>query len=149
MAVLDKQCKIKALADGIYEAFVKEDGGEWLRRTGSIACQANLRVRKTRKAFALLRRVADGSSGKRFWTTKAFREALIFMMKEKKLEVPTTPGFTWGQWLKEQVKCLQGLSQRARKNAWRSMESVDNMETLDYDPQDPEWAAYYEAGGHI
>ena len=55
------------------------------------------------------------------------------MMKEKNLEIPQLPGFTWEQWLKDQADSLQKLSQRSRKNAWRNMADTDHLETLEYE----------------
>lgn len=125
--------KVRALAQGIYDAFVKDDSGEYLRRTGALVFQTNLRVRTTRKAFNFLRTIGDSSPSKRYWTKKAFRDAITYMMKEKNLEIPQLPGFTWEQWLKDQADSLQKLSQRSRKNAWRNMADTDHLETLEYE----------------
>ena len=125
---------IQQLADAIFEGFVKPDGGQYLSRTGTIVNQPSLRVRKTRKAFALVREAAKGAKAKRFWTKACFRRAVSLMMKQRGLEVPMTSGFNWKEWLKEQVCCLHDLAQKARRNQWRM--DMDTSPTLPWNPED-------------
>ena len=138
---MDRQKKIQVLAEAIYEGFIKDDGGEWLARTGNVVVSCNLRVQKTRKAFQLVY-AAGGirSTEKRFWTKAAFRDALQKMVTDRGLQIPMTSGFSWSEWLKDQASSLQELSQRARKNAWR----MDALETLPYDPSMEDWVQKHE-----
>ena len=78
----------------------------------------------------MIRAAAEGCVHKRIWTKAILRDALTHMMKSMQLEVPQTSGFSWPEWLKEQVADLHVLSQKARKNAWR----MDQIETLPYNP---------------
>ena len=121
--------KIRILADALYAGFVKDDGGEWLSKTGNIVGARNLRVLKTRKAFQTVRNAVGAEEG-RFWTKASLRDAIAKMMHDRRLEVPTTPGFSWKTWLKEQATSLHYLSQRARKNAWK----MDSLQTVPWEP---------------
>ena len=129
---MDRHKKVALLAEAIYQGFVKDDGGEYLSKTGNPFPACNLRVHKTRKGFAVVRDALEASGERRIWTKKLLQNALGKMMKDKPLEVPQTPGFTWAEWLKDQVSRLHHLSQRARKNAWR----MDQLQTLPYNPED-------------
>ena len=120
------------MAEAIYQGFVKEDAGDFLSKTGNLFPACNLRVHKTRKGFAVVRAALEKNGERRIWTKKILHNALGKMLKDKHLEVPQTPGFTWAQWLKDQVSRLHHLSQRARKNAWR----MDQLQTLPYNPED-------------
>ena len=134
---MERHSVIQQLADAIFEGFVKPDGGQYLSRTGTIVDQPSLRVRKTRKAFALVRDAAKEVKSKRFWTKACFRQAVGLMMKQKGLEVPMTSGFIWKEWLKEQVSCLHDLAQKARRNQWRM--DMDTSPTLPWNPEEPFW----------
>ena len=127
---MDRQGVVHAVATAIYDGFVRDDGGDWLSRTGSVVPTRNLRAHKTRHAFHMIRAAASGCGYKRVWTKAILRDALAQMMKNNKLQVPRTSGFSWPEWLKEQVADLHSLSQKARKNAWR----MDQLETLPFNP---------------
>ena len=127
---MERKEKVELLAEALFQGFIKPDGGKHLATTGQISPTSNLRSLSTRKAFELVRRAAEGSDEKRFWTKASLRDAISTMMKEKDLSIPKTSGFSWSEWLKEQVESLHCLSQRARKNAWK----MDNLVTLPYDP---------------
>ena len=129
---MDRSKKIQVLAESIYEGFIKDDGGEWLSRTGKIIATNNLRAHKTRKAFQIVRAAADGAGEKRFWTKASLRDAVKKMMKDRRLQIPQTSGFSWPTWLKEQVSSLHELSQKARKNAWK----MDYLQTVPWNPED-------------
>ena len=133
---MERHSIIQRLADAIFEGFVKPDGGQYLSRTGTIVNQPSLRVRKTRKAFALVRDAAKEVKSKRFWTKACFRQAVGLMMKQRGLEVPMTSGFSWQEWLKEQVCCLHDLAQKARRNQWRN---IHTSPTLPWNPEEPFW----------
>ncbi len=132
---MDRKGAVHALANAIFDGFIKDDGGEWLSRTGTVVPSSNLRVHKTRRAFEMVRASISGVDQKRCWTKAILRDALAHMMKTKHLQVPQTSGFTWPEWLKEQVSNLHSLSQKARKNAWRRMDP-SNFETLPYQVED-------------
>lgn len=125
---MERKHVVQSLADAIYEGFVKPDGGSYLSRTGTTISQPSLRVHKTRKAFGGLRKAVEKNQKGRFWTKAFFREAIGLMMKQRCLEVPRTAGFSWQEWLKQQVSSFQDLSQKARKNHWRVMS--DDAPTL-------------------
>lgn len=129
---MDPHKKVGVLAKALYEGFIKEDGGEYLSKTGNVTSASTLRVQKVRTAFQVVRASVGEAKDKRFWTKAVLRKALAKMMKDRGLVAPQTPGFTWTEWLKQQSESLHDLSQRARKNAWR----MDNLQTLPYDPQD-------------
>jgi hypothetical protein len=123
---MERHSIIQRLADAIFEGFVKPDGGQYLSRTGTIVNQPSLRVRKTRKAFALVRDAAKEVKSKRFWTKACFRQAVGLMMKQRGLG-----------WLKEQVCCLHDLAQKARRNQWRM--DMDTSPTLPWNTEEPFW----------
>lgn len=127
---MDRSGVVQAVSKALYAGFIKDDGGDWLSRTGCVVPIRNLRSHKTRHAFHLIRAAAEGCGYKRIWTKAILRDALVHMMKNMNLEVPQTSGFSWPEWLKEQVAELHVLSQKARKNAWR----MDQIETLPYNP---------------
>ena len=127
---MNRNRKIDLLAGALYDAFIKDDGGEYLATTGEIVSATTLRVHKTRDAFAVFMAATSGSEETRFWTKAAIRDAVTKMMKERGLEVPRTSGFVWSEWLKDQVARIHDLTQRARRNAWK----MDNWQTLPYDP---------------
>ena len=126
---------VQKLAEAMFEGFVKEDDGGWLKRTGSLIALPSLRSSKTRKGFSLLRDSVAGVDQKRFWTKAIIRDALAFMMKHYNLEVPMTAGFTWNEWLKQQTTSVHELAQKARKNDWKKF-MVDQMTTLPYNPEE-------------
>ena len=71
----------------------------------------------------------------RFWTKAILRESLDLMMKEKRLEIPATPNFSYRVWLKQQTASVHTLVQRARKNTWKpNRTTMDNMETQVWQP---------------
>lgn len=130
---MDRATHIQALADALFKGFVAEDGGGHLSRTGNLVSGANLRTQKNRKGWALVRSAMEKCGAKRLWTKSVLKKALAKMLKDRPfLEIPQTSGFSWGQWLKDQVDKIHFLSQRARKNAWR----MDHMATVPYDPED-------------
>lgn len=133
---MDRHSLVGVVAEALFEGFIKADGGEYLSRTGNLLFASNLRVHKVRKAFQVLfDAVLDSKiQDKRVWTKAIIRKALTKMMKDKNLEVPQTPGFTWTEWLKQQSSTLQELCQRARKNAWSR--KMDTGPTVPYDPED-------------
>ena len=124
--------KIQVLADAIYEGFVKDDAGDWLSRTGNLIVTHNLRAHKPERLSRIVRAAADGAGETRFWTKASLRDALTKMMKDRCLEIPRTSGFSWPEWLKEQVSSLHKLSQKARKNAWK----MDYLQTVPWNPED-------------
>ena len=48
---MDRTGAVHALSNAIFEGFIRDDGGEWLSRTGTVVPTSNLRVHKTRRAF--------------------------------------------------------------------------------------------------
>lgn len=126
-----RQAKIKRLADGIFCGLVKPDAGEYLGKTGSLVSHKSLRYRKTAKALELIRASLPDCEQKRVWTKASIRDAIRLMVNERGLTIPTTPGFTFKEWLKQQTVVVHELTQKARKNLWwvRKMQSVDNMDT--------------------
>lgn len=131
---------VQLLASAMYQGFVEHDGGAYLSRTGCLISQPSLRVLKTRKAFALIRKAVENVDQKRLWTKPCLRDAVALMMSEKKLEVPQTAGFSWQQWLKDQVDSLHDLAQKARRNQWRVTSMADNAPILPYNPEEPHTA---------
>ena len=131
---MERSTAVCVLADALYEGFVKDDNGRELSRTGNLFSACNLRVQKTRNGFAVVRSALENLEDRRVWTKALLRKAVTKMMKDRNLEIPMTSGFSWGQWLKDQVSRLHILSQRARKNAWRSY--MDNLQTMPYEVQD-------------
>ena len=133
---MERQKHAQIVADAIYESFIKEDHGDWLGRTGKIIRLPTLRFHQTRKAFQGLRDAVAGAEivQKRFWTKACMRDAVILMMKQRKLHVPQTAGFNWKDWLKEQVSDLHSLAIKARRNEWRNM--ADAVETLPYNVEE-------------
>lgn len=134
---MDRQSEIDLIASSLYRHFVRDDGGEYLSRTGEILRNDNLKVRRTRESFESFRSDAAGLGlqCRRFWTKKLIKKSVSWMMEKYQLSVPMVAGFTWRVWLEEQTKKIQGLTQKGRRNFWRrtSSMSVDDMDTLEYD----------------
>lgn len=131
-----RETKIRDLSWAIYTGFIKPDDGEYLRMTGSIVSYNSLRVKKTREALRLMREAVDHTLETRIWTKAALRDSLKHMVRTRFLEIPLTNGFSFNDWLKEQVNVLHPLAQKARKNAWltNQLASMDNLETQPWLP---------------
>jgi hypothetical protein len=143
--------RVRILSEKLYEAFVQEDGGEMLARTGRLMRANTLRTKKTRKMVGVvLKAQTHNENGTRatdirFWSKSVVAHALQKMVKDYRIEVPMLPGFTWGSWVKEQASLVQSLCKKASRNRrdWGrrlkrpdSMSSVDSMPTMPYEVQD-------------
>ena len=142
-----RKAKVEGLGLATYEAFVKPDGGEYLRLTGSLISHPSLRFAKTRRAVSIIMQAAALSKERRVLTKAVMRDAIAWMVKDKSLEIPMTAGFSWALWLDQQAKCVHRLSQNARKNCcfdkkhtmdavetqpWNWYEDIIHQETKEY-----------------
>ena len=137
--------RVAKLTEKLHEALVAEDDGEYLARTGSLVRSKTLRSKKTREAFSVILTAGDadgqendqGCTEKRFWTKSLVQHALQKLVQDYRIEIPQLPGFTWPDWFKSQTKIVHGLCKKAFRNR-QSMSggSMDNLETLEYDPKD-------------
>ena len=142
--------RVLVLSEKLYEAFVQEDGGEMLAKTGRLMRSNTLRTKKTRKMLGVvLQAQISNENGTpatdiRFWSKSVVAHALQKMVKDYRIQVPMLPGFTWTSWVTEQADLVQSLCKKASRNqkGWRrlkrpdSMSSIDSMPTVPYETQD-------------
>ena len=125
---------VQALAETIFESFVKPDGGEWLRKTGQLLKVNNLRNSQNRSMFNHLIEIGKAAAQKRLWTESLLRDSLFTLLQKRQLFIPVTHDFTIESWVKEQAQKLHKLARKAAKNQWqlkrgRSKSAMDNVET--------------------
>ena len=134
-AALAEQREFRAekLKVQLYEALVKEDGGLFLARTGSLIRGSTLR-RDNRGRFRTIIQTFQESDGQRFWTKRLVSDSLKSMVKDYKLQLPILPGFDFDAWLKTQTDLIHGLSKKARRNSKRPSKStsMDGQPTMPY-----------------
>lgn len=143
--------RVLVLSEKLYEAFVQEDGGEMLAKTGRLMRSNTLRTKKTRKMLGVvLQAQISNENGTpatdiRFWSKSVVAHALQKMVKDYRIQVPMLPGFTWASWVKEQANLVQSLCKKASRNQRDSgrrlkrpdsMSSIDSMPTVPYEAQD-------------
>ena len=132
--------RVEKLASKLHEALVSGDSGAFLARTGSLVRSATLRTRETRRAFAIILQAApnaDNDGDIRFWSKKVVEKAIKKMMVDRSLEIPQLPGFRWPTWFQNQTAVVHGLAKKAKRNLrGKSMENMDAVETLPYNPED-------------
>lgn len=136
--------RVDAVAEKMYLAFLEEDGGSFLARTGNLVRSNTLRTKKTKDAFEILLTAKDEmcneiSEDCRFWSKALVSHALKKTVTKHDVEVPQLPGFSWANWLKKQSTLVHSLCKRATRNRkggkpMGSCENPDNMPTLDYVP---------------
>ena len=143
--------RVCILKEKLFEALLKEDGGVYLAKTGSLLRGSSLRSLKNRRVFASILTAfpvenCEGSS--RFWTKRLFKDTIAALVTEYNLELPKIPGFKFDGWLEDQASLLQGLAKKARRNSGgaksgstSSLGSVDTSAmdadpTLPYNPED-------------
>ena len=73
--------RVAFLKDALYEAFVSEDNGVYLARTGSLVGHISLRTRWAKRAFSKITTGAEelglgSSTQQRFWTKKVVHDAI-------------------------------------------------------------------------
>ena len=141
-AALAEQREFRAekLKVQLYEALVKEDGGLFLARTGSLIKGSTLRRRENRGIFKTIIETFQESDGQRFWTKRLVSDSLKSMVRDYKLQLPVLPGFDFDAWLKKQTDLIHGLSKKAQRNSKRpsSSTSMDGQPTMPYDVEDPD-----------
>lgn len=135
---------VQCLAQSLFDVFIRDDNGHRLSCSGCLVHSSSLRKRKTRdefdKLFRTVYRFEDiAVSRERLWTKAVLRDSvseLVKILDQEGITIPTFPGFTIVQWVKEQGTTLHRLAQQARKNAWLKAHimaskgsAMDNAET--------------------
>ena len=142
--VQQQRDRVAILATKLYEGLVAGDNGAYLAKTGSLLRSNTLKSKETKKAFGIIVTAShrdpswdNDQSERRFWSKKTVSEALRLMVKQKELQVPQLPGFSWSNWFKTQGDLVHGLAKKANRNQrYKPMSSADNLETLPYNPED-------------
>ena len=146
---LQHASRVEALSQKMFEAFIQEDEGERLAKTGKLLRSNTLRTKTTRSAISTVLEArqneadddADQSNKFRFWSKAVVKHALEKMFADHSLEVPMLPGFDWGTWVKEQAHLVQTLCKKATRNERGLHKRVkgpgpgpmDDMQTLEWD----------------
>ena len=113
--------RVLVLSEKLYEAFVQEDGGEMLAKTGRLMRSNTLRTKKTRKMLGVVLQAQISNENVtpatdiRFWSKSVVAHALQKMVKEASRN--------------------QRDSGRRLKRP-DSMSSIDSMPTVPYEAQD-------------
>ena len=129
------------VAECLYTALIKDDGGAHLARTGSLLSCRNLRTNRNKAIFRIIlmaerdHGLKDNVAGKRFWTKRLLQDSVRLLIHKYKLEVPQVPGFTWRAWFKEQGSLLHGLTKKAKRNSGNTM---DGLQTLPFNAEEPQ-----------
>ena len=126
------------LATAMFDTFVKDDGGEYLSKTGSLLQSSSLRPKKCRKqVYSLLEAASslEANCRARIWTKATVRDSLrvlLGLLGESHIELPTYPGFDTNAWVTTQTEKLQKLLRQGKKNNWALSHqgAMDNAETL-------------------
>ena len=100
------------IAHQLYKHCVLPDDGLRLRKTGSVSPSTSLKTQSGKDAY----RWAGAVGGKRVFTLKACRMALVQLLQMPGVDVPLVGGLTRDQWVAQQAKYVMYFSQRARKN---------------------------------
>ena len=146
---LQHASRVEALSQKMFEAFVQQDGGERLAKTGKLVRSNTLRTKTTRSAMATVLEARNNGADHgehdpskfRFWSKSVVKHALEKMFQDHHLEVPMLPGFDWGTWIKEQASLVQSLCKKASRNE-RGLQKIvkgpgparmDEMQTLEWD----------------
>ena len=145
---LQHAARVEALSQKMFEAFIQQDEGERLAKTGKLLRSNTLRTKTTRSAMATVLEARNNGSdpgengpSNRFWSKAVVKHALEKMFQDHNLEVPMLPGFDWGTWIKEQASLVQNLCKRASRNE-RGLKKIvkgpgadhmDEMQTLEWD----------------
>ena len=135
-SITSLQGKAQFIANGLFQNCVLPDGGERLRRTGSISPGMSLKSTSARKAFQW---ATAAPGGQKFFSLAACRKAIRILMSMDSVTVPQLPGLPYELWLENQAKVVHHLCQRARRNfsfcsrfrfaAYRQSRSMDWEET--------------------
>lgn len=140
---LQRELRVRKLAEKLHQALVLPDQGEYLARTGRFLRSNTLRTKETRFAFSKIIEAANeacyndrestNSGNSRFWTARVVSDALKLLVETHQLEVPQLPGFTWHGWFKDQTVLIHDLARRANRNS-KAMGDADP--TLQYSAED-------------
>ena len=94
---LQHASRVEALSQKMFEAFIQEDEGERLAKTGKLLRSNNLRTKTTRSAISTVLEARqneaddaenDQSNKFRFWSKSVVKHALEKMFADHSLEVP-------------------------------------------------------------
>ena len=87
--------RVSVLKGKLFETLLKEDGGVYLAKTGSLLRGSSLRSLENRRVFASILdafpvdRNGEGSS--RIWTKRLFKDTIAALVSEHQLELPMIP----------------------------------------------------------
>ena len=96
---LQHASRVEALSQKLFEAFIQEDEGERLAKTGKLLRSNTLRTKTTRSAISTVLEArqnetdddVDQSNKFRFWSKAVVKHALEKMFADHSLEVPMLP----------------------------------------------------------
>ena len=142
--------RVSILKGKLFETLLKEDGGVYLAKTGSLLRGSSLRSLENRRVFASILDAFpvdhNGEGSSRIWTKRLFKDTIAALVSEHQLELPMIPGFKFDRWLEDQADLLQGLAKKARRNSGGAKSgstsslgsAMDAEQTLPYNAEDGE-----------
>ena len=108
---MERKAKIEKVSSLVYQYCVAPDL-ERVKATGSILPTTSLRHRATRHALRFAKDLGEG----RFFTEALTRDVLRHLVTRHNVHLPSTPGFQFEAWVREQGSTLHKLLKRARKS---------------------------------
>ena len=117
---MERRAKIEKVSSLVYEYCVAPDPDR-VKNTGCITPSSSLRHKATRHALRFAKDLGEG----RFFTQALTRDVLRRLITRYEVHLPSTPGFDFEAWVRDQSATLHKLLKRARKSIATPEESGD------------------------